>query len=330
MSTTPDTTTHRSLNLPTARADYAGLTRGPLRAWWRPLLSALLMLGIFAVCSGLLVLLMLVFTLARGLPMESFTDPLDVTRSGALALLVNNVWLASLIPAAILATALAHRIPRGFVCSVTGGFRWAWFARITLCLLPVFLLSVGTVRALNFTGVHPDPGWGWFILVALLTTPLQAAGEEFAFRGWPLQNLGGWFRGPRLRWLIPGLLSTGMFAVLHRSTDPWVLLDLGVFSVSALVMVWRTGGIEAAIAMHAVSNTVVMCSGAVLGGLRGSFISQETTASWDVLLVSVITQALCLVVVFWAAGRFGIQRLNTARPMESGRDEGVRLGELPG
>ncbi|NNG20441.1 hypothetical protein HJ590_12880 [Naumannella sp. ID2617S] len=96
------------------------------------------------------------------------------------------------------ATALAQRLRRGFVHSVAGRFRWRWAGWVTLGLLPVFALSIGAVRWANFDGVDPHPQWQWLILACLLTTPLQSAGEEYAFRAWPVLNVGGWFRRPLL------------------------------------------------------------------------------------------------------------------------------------
>ena len=326
MTTTPP----RPIALPAEPADYAGLTRGPLHAWWRPFWSLLLLAVVAGILTVVLVLLAVGITIARGLPPTATLTQFDVFTNGALGLLLNNLSLSISVPAVIVATALAQRLPHGYVSSVTGRFRWRWFLRITLCLLPVFLLTIGTVRAINYTGVRPEPQWGWLILVVLLTTPLQTAGEEYLFRGWLPQNVGGWFRARWLAWGVPVLLSTAIFALLHLSLDPWVLADLAIFAVAASVMTWRTGGIEAAIAMHVLSNALILGSGAVLGGLRNSFVTQQTTGSWDLVVVTLITQGLSVAVVFWAARRFGIQRLSAPPPAGSVGDPGVRLGERAG
>lgn len=318
------------LNLPTEPTEYVGLTRGPLRAWWRPLFSLLLLLLAALLLAVPVLLLALGIALARGLPAISLVDQFSVFTNGALGLAMNSLTLALGIPAVILATSLGQRLPCGFVHSVAGRFRWDWFARITLCLLPVFVLSIGTIRVVNFTGVHPEPDWVWLILVALLLTPFQTAGEEYVFRGWLLQNVGGWFRTRCLAWGVPVVLSTAFFSLLHGSLDPWVLLDLIIFTLATMLVIWRTGGIEAAIAMHVLNNVLVLASGAVLGGVRASLVTQQSTAGWDLALGALITQGLAVAVVFWAARRFGIRRFSDPRGLGSVGDPGVRLGERAG
>ena len=57
-----------------------------------------------------------------------------------------------------------------------------------------------------------------FLLVIVLLTPLQAAGEEYAFRGYLTQAFGGLFRqaGSAAAVVVPALL----FALAHGAQSP--------------------------------------------------------------------------------------------------------------
>jgi membrane protease YdiL (CAAX protease family) len=52
------------------------------------------------------------------------------------------------------------------------------------------------------------------------------------------------------------LVSSGIFAVIHLSTDPWLNLWYLIFAVGTALITWRTGGIEIAVVVHAGYNTL--------------------------------------------------------------------------
>ena len=90
-----------------------------------------------------------------------------------------------------------------------------------------------------------------FLLVVLLLTPLQAAGEEYAFRGYLQQAFGGLF-GSRV--LAVGL-SALLFALAHGLGQSWpIFVDRLAFGLVAGALVILTGGLEAGIAMHVLNN----------------------------------------------------------------------------
>ena len=60
-----------------------------------------------------------------------------------------------------------------------------------------------------------------FIVIALLTTPLQAAGEEYLFRGFLLQSLGATRLSAPVCWVVSGAL----FATAHGQFDPPLFAD---------------------------------------------------------------------------------------------------------
>src|SRR5690606_30694143 len=118
-------------------------------------------------------------------------------------------------------------------------------------------------------GLHPFttplPRYLVVLALILLLVPFQAAAEEYVFRGVVVQAIGAW-----VRWLPVGaLVSTAVFAALHIY-DVWGLVDVAVFAIAAVIATWRTGGLEAAIALHAVNNVVAfgLLASGVLGTTR--------------------------------------------------------------
>ena len=78
-----------------------------------------------------------------------------------------------------------------------------------------------------------------FLLVVLFLTPLQAAGEEYAFRGYLQQAFGGLFGSRVVAVGVPALL----FALAHGLGQSWpVFVDRLAFGLVAGVLVIRPAG----------------------------------------------------------------------------------------
>ena len=144
-----------------------------------------------------------------------------------------------------------------------------------------------------------------FILVILLLTPLQAAGEEYLFRGYLTQAFGSlvWARkaSQALAVLGPALI----FALFHGLSQDWpVFFDRFAFGVVAGILVIRTGGLEAAIAMHVLNNFLAF--GVALAYSDMTTALTPTDGSWW-QLPSTLTQSLVyLGLATWVARRRGV------------------------
>ncbi|MFT3862498.1 lysostaphin resistance A-like protein [Micropruina sp.] len=125
------------------------------------------------------------------------------------------------------------------------------------------------------------------LAVGVLIIPLQAAGEEYLFRGLLMQAIGHWLRAP-----VWGLLLSVPLFVFGHSYDAWGLASIGVFAAVATWLTWRTGGLEAAIAMHAVNNAVVF----VMAAFGMGDLNATLTTWWSALLSSLIS--VCFAVIF--------------------------------
>jgi membrane protease YdiL (CAAX protease family) len=239
---------------------------------------------------------------------EAFQAGLDVEGFTPAAQLVGDLSLAALIPAALLATWAVHRVRPGFVSGVAGRLRWAWLARCVLATLPVFVVSIGLGFVVDPPAAARPAQWGLLLLLALVVTPFQAAGEEYLFRGWLVQNVAAWFAQPLTGWVVSTVASAALFALVHGSLDPWILLDIGGLAVVACYLNRRTGGLEAGIALHGVNNVLVGIATTTIGGYEESFVGTDSAGSPVTLATSLVALGLAALLVLRAARRSGVQR----------------------
>ncbi len=298
--------------LPVAQREYHEFFRAPRFRWWKPVL-ALLMFGA-AWLIGNLVLsgTALGVDVATGRVQMSDLNSGDVNQVAQalmtpLGFTANNVSLALAIPLAGLAAwAVFGQRPR-WMSSITGGFRWSLFGRFALIAAPIFLLGLGVDIVLS--GV-PELRWNAdsvFLIVAILvTTPFQAAGEEYGLRGLVARSIGSWFGARRLGLVVAGVLSSLLFMVLHAADNVW--LNTYYFAVGAIcsVLVWRTGGLEAAVALHVCNNLISEVT-LPFGGLEGAFERGPESADATILFQLVFTLAV-MAGMLWLARRQKLPR----------------------
>ena len=242
--------------LPVVAREYHEFFRAPRFRWWKPLAA----LGMFAVAAVLAILAMtplLVVDLASGR-----IDPGKVAQGDLpmtpMVFLVNNLSLAIWVPlAGLTAWAVFGQRPK-WLSSITGGFRWRLFGRFALIALVVLGVSTGVQIAL--AGGVGDLAWNSdsvFLIVAIvLTTPFQAAGEEYGLRGLGARSIGSWFGSRRVGLVVATVVTSVVFMLLHAAEDPWLNSFYLLFAVLSSVLVWRTGGLEASVALHICNNMI--------------------------------------------------------------------------
>lgn len=314
-------------------AEYQELTRGPRWAWWRPLAS-------FGLLLPTLLMAFVVMGIATFVPLAMYPDQMEIFDpaggGGEIPVmrpetfLGMNIGLAVLIPVAVCCIALAFWLRPGYVHSVAGRFRWGWTLRCLAVLTPWWLAFLVGANLLSGEGFALDlhPHVWWMLAIVLLTTPLQAAGEEYLFRAFVLQWWGSWIPWRWLALALATLTSTALFALAHGSMDVWVLADLGLFAAVAVFLTVRTGGLEAAVAMHTVNNVVLMVMALVFGGFEDSFVSTDTTSTPWALLVTVLLQGVGLLLVEWQWRRAGHARRTAPADVPAstpGQDAGALL-----
>jgi nicotinamide riboside transporter PnuC len=146
--------------------------------------------------------------------------------------------------------------------------------------------------------------------VLLLLVPLQAAGEEYLFRGWLMQAVGAYRRRP---WIAMAV-QTVLFAAAHGWQGPWALSFFAVFAIVAGVLTLRTGGLEAAIGLHVVNNVIAIGLYAASGALDQVGIP-SSDMSWQHVTADLALMCVYLGVVLWLARRRGIATTTPAAPV---------------
>ncbi|MEU7717391.1 CPBP family intramembrane glutamic endopeptidase [Streptomyces tibetensis] len=279
--------------------------------WWRPVVGTVLLA--FAYFVILLVLLGLSYGLGTALGAPELPDGgADLGPLGNTA--TDLVSIATALPLVLLATLWPARRAAGTVTSVTGRLRIGWLGWCLLAGLPPLLLLTVISFFLPGGSEESDTWVGWrSFLVALavlaVLVPLQAAAEEYVFRGWLLQAVGAFLRSPWLA-VVP---QAALFAAAHGWGTRWGFLGLLVNGFVAGLLTIRTGGLEAAIALHVLNNLLAFgVSAAVVGGLA----SDETAADapWSLALTAMTTDLLYAALVLWLARRREPQRLSAPSP----------------
>lgn len=323
--------------------EYHRLARTGAHRWWRPVAgTAFILAGAVVLMTGLY---------GGASILAAITDRPEGADGwptfGPLAdLALAFLGIALLLPLTLLAARWIQRRPAGTLSSVTGRLRW----RPLLLCLPVATVAVvvllagssalGTVTGMD-AGFGDDPAAPAAIAtsmaVLLLVVPLQAAAEEYLTRGWLLQALGTWFQRP---W-VPIVVQAVVFAALHGWGTPWGFADLIAFGLVAGWLTVRTGGLEAAIALHVTNNVI----GAGLVAYYGDLGMDETAADmpWQMAVVDfgvLLAYASIVVLIFrrkearLLSGRDGldhdVRRLDRrgGDPAQAGpAQQGVELGQ---
>lgn len=288
---------------------YPQLLRGAQHRWWRPLLSLAVVLGCLVPAFALVFL-----AIGVGLLLDPGVSAVDMTtEEGAFGLLTRwwaflaqNLFLALGIPVGMLAVWAGHGWRPGWVSSVVGRVRWQWLLTASAVSALVSGAVVGLAFALDPAPWGPEEQAVALLAVVLLTTPLQAAGEEYLFRGWLSQAVGSWFAHPVVGAVVAGAVSATLFAMAHGTQGPWLFADRFGFGVVASILVWRTGGLEASVAVHALNNMVIFVPTVLTGGLAEAFT--ETDAPWSVFVVDMLALSALVVVLDRLARRRGLRR----------------------
>jgi membrane protease YdiL (CAAX protease family) len=285
-------------------------------AWWKPLVTALIGAAIYLALSLLLGVVALALAFAFPDFFGDFLSKLtafDVDLSDPLILAFALGSIALLLPSVILATLIMGPRPVGLLSSAAGHLRWRWLLRC----LPLALAVYAVVFGLSFLVLDPalgaepvratvGPSTVALIVLALVLTPLQATAEEYVFRGFLGQTIGGWLRHPA--WAI--LLPVPLFAIGHTQYDVWGILDVSIFAVFAGWLTWRTGGLEAAIAAHVVNNTILF----VLGSLDLVDANADAGSLYS-LLTTVVIMAAYSALVVWQARRIALPVSRAVHPV---------------
>ena len=305
---------------------YHRLHVGGRRGFWRPIVGAMLMAAAFLVLGFLALIPFMLWYAVTGANLStSLTIVTDIKHPTPVALAYLNLALALLIPSAIAVTWFLHGITPGWLASVARRMRWRVLLACSgaaVVALGATLLASAIVDAIApgqttdhlSSPLHPFTSTtAWYIVVILLLTPLQAAGEEYCFRGYLTQAFGGipiwsaWFAV-----LVPAAL----FGIAHGiGQSPPVFFDRFAFGVVAGILVIRTGGLEAGIAMHVLNNFLAYGLALTFGDMASTLNPGE--GSWWSIPVTLTQSLVYLALATWVCRRLGAWTTTGGRVLEA-------------
>jgi membrane protease YdiL (CAAX protease family) len=289
----------------------------PTYRWWKPIAAAVIGYILYYAMSSIWQLVVLQSVQAISgrqaeLDLVAAWTKDQQNASNPLVMLLTLGSLATMLPAVLFGVRIMGLGRFGQLTSVIGRLRWRWLAR---CLLPgvvyiALTIGLGLVVPASWQGgsdsdsgtATPPLALVISIVFIVLLVPLQAAGEEFAFRGLGMQALGSWFRWPIVAIVVP----TVGFAFAH-DYNVWGKLDVAALGVSFAYLTWRTGGLEAGLVAHVINNVVVFIIAAPV------VTSTQSDGSPIGAAITVVSSGAYVLLVTWQARRHQPERVAPAR-----------------
>ena len=256
--------------------------------WWTPLAVGGLGIVFYLVMLVVVMVLMIIAALSDPTLLERMmalteNPAFDLRDPLLLVFLLGTIVL--MLPAYVLASLIVNGKRVGLISSAAGRLRWRWMLAcggiaiaVSAVLTAVSFVLPGAADAGGSAG--PNPLWAVSLAIIIVLVPLQSAAEEYIFRGYLMQTIGRWLRHPAFAILLPVPLF-----VMGHLYDLLGQLSVGMFAVAAGWLTWRTGGLEAAIALHVVNNV----TGCLLSLGAGSDPTESSTGwvsfLWSFLLI---------------------------------------------
>ncbi len=289
-----------------------------LRTWsyktWKPVVGVLIVVVAFFVLTALVYVVVagIAAIFQDGSWIDNFIKSGDLKKNVTPATLLGlNLGLGSLILVTWFVMRVVHGMRPRWLTSVVPRMRWKFFFAC-LGLAAVALLAQIVVGSLlpggNGAGIEGKvndftTSTALAAIVVLLTTPLQAAGEEYVFRGYLLQAFGSLSGN---KWVAIG--GTGvLFALAHGTQNFPLFFDRLAFGLIAGWLVCRTGGLEAGIALHVLNNFLAFGLALSFGDLSSTL--NVTEASWWNIVLTVTQSAVYVALVLVVARKMGLQTM---------------------
>ncbi|NRQ35607.1 CPBP family intramembrane metalloprotease [Nonomuraea sp. NN258] len=290
---------------------YDHLARTQADQLWRAIVGTL-MVGIgFLLIQAMVVISGGVIAALAGMPPPA-NPAVDLFGDPVFGMAVLLLSIALVLPLVFGTAALVQRRRPGTLSSVAGRLRWGWLLRcLALAVLALVLGQIAQIVVMSLTGNEPSKLFGWTgwadflipLIIILLLVPVQAATEEYVFRGWFLQAFGVHVRNPA--WAI--LIGSLLFAAMHGYT--WLgLVDVFLFGVIMGWLTVRTGGLEAAIALHVVNNLIAFGISAAAGRLDEAL--RQGDVPWQMLAGTVVQFGVYIVGVLYLAKKRSISTIS--------------------
>jgi membrane protease YdiL (CAAX protease family) len=243
----------------------------------------------------------------------------DLERPTPAGLAFLNVALATFIPLAMVGERLLHGINPRWLASVRPRLRWRYLlACLGISIIALIAtLIVGSIVPTTDSDVSSTANpftttTFQYLLVIVFLTPFQAAGEEYLFRGYLTQAFGGLFHRAWVAVLVPAIL----FGLAHGlGQSPPVFFDRFAFGLVAGILVIRTGGLEAGIAMHVLNNFLANGLALTFGDMATTL--NPTGSDWWNIPVTLTQSLVYLGLAVLLARRMGLATTTSTRVLEA-------------
>ncbi|MDR0784086.1 MAG: CPBP family intramembrane metalloprotease [Propionibacteriaceae bacterium] len=299
-------------NLPTQLKDYFGFFAVPTRTLTWAYIAILVSAGLWlslTIVSGFIDVItyfLVVFTRREAIDSPEILLPAEF--------LIYNLFSAASIPVAVVVAWLFYKQGFGWLSSVVGRFRWKWFGTtLGIFAFGYLAMKVGEILTLGPSNVDLNdlaiwPYTGFMIVVILLTTPLQSAGEEYLWRALMPRLISALIPVRSVGLIFSALVSSGLFMWAHYVSDLWS--NLYYFGLG-LVLWWlcyRTGGLEASVALHITVNVVEMWF-LPFSDLAAMIDSSDGLTGSPALMLYLAVQVVLALIIDWLARRRGLVRM---------------------
>ncbi|SMY11573.1 CPBP family intramembrane glutamic endopeptidase [Brevibacterium jeotgali] len=300
--------------------------RTPRSRWWKGAISIVVVIAVMLLFSLLFSIVAVMADMVLGM------QSLDALSEGRISmtpavLAATNLSLIAGAGAALIAHRWINGVRIGYFHSVAPGLRWRWLLISFAIAAPVYLLFAAssfldpTYQSLTFSGTTLA-----FLCIIILTTPLQAAAEEYMFRGVVQRSVGGWFRSNRWGFIVGTAVSATAFSAAHFAADVWLIVYYLLFGVLLSVLTQRTGGLESAIAIHTANNVFLLIVASLSDQMDAGFDRSAGTGG-PFMLVPLALLAAIVAGLSWFAKRRRLAR--TTGGADTAAEASPATGPIP-
>lgn len=237
-------------------------------------------------------------------PILGGTDYTWIAHAGSM------VSLALLMPWSMLIQRVLYGVPGASLHSVGLRFRFDLLGKALIVFGPAWVL----VNMIGFLAPANQVPWSHADLIGifvatLLLTPLQTTGEEYGVRGLMFRVVSSWFRSSRAGLIAGVLISSALFTALHGSTDLYITIWYFVLWSCLAIITWRTGGLEIAVVLHAVLNTVAFLGAPLLRIDFGAALSDRSSGAGSITqLIPAAAVLIFTAFIWWSTRKAGPAR----------------------
>ena len=218
-------------------------------------------------------------------------------------ILASHLGIAGLL----LFVLLIHRYWHGrkaiWVISVQPGGRWRYLLICFVVAAAVLNVVLWLMHGGNMAWQAAQPDWAIYLALILITSPLQAAAEEFFFRGYLQQAIGS-LAG---RSWVGVACSALVFAIFHGDQNVALFTHRLGFGLIAGTLVWATGGLEAAITVHVANNVFAFGYALFTGGV--ATLKATSAISWEAACSDLASFAVFGALAWWIGRRMHVATL---------------------